>query len=133
MFAIFCKNSCYNVVGSTRNYFASAKCCSVKTDLNEFCACYRWLLASLNYSEFRTLDRTLVRFIPNAIFSTQDTSGSESFDLLSLEDFLVLPNSAKLIRTDTGFKIPTCYFRKIHPRSSFYIKIYSCWQWSNRL
>lgn len=108
VFSVFCKNYCYNVVGSTRIYFASAKCCSVKTDLNEYCIYCRWILASLNYSEFRTLGRTLVRFIPNAIVSTQDASGSKSFDLLSVEDFSVLPNSAKLIRTDIGFKISTC-------------------------
>ena len=52
----------------------------------------------------------------------QGTSGSAGFDLYSVEDVLVSPSSAKLIRTDVGPKIPLCYFGKIHPRSSFKLR-----------
>ena len=64
----------------------------------------------------------IVRFSPKAIIPTQSTSGSTEFDLYSMEDVLVSPSSAKLIRTGIGFKIPPCYFRKIHPRSSFALR-----------
>lgn len=34
VFAVSCKNCCYNIAGFARNYFASTNCCCVKTDLN---------------------------------------------------------------------------------------------------
>ena len=63
-----------------------------------------------------------VRFSPKAIIPTQGTSGSAGFDLYSVDDALVSPSSAKLIRTNIDLKISSCYFEKIHLRSSFALR-----------
>ena len=59
------------------------------------------------------------RFTLRAKIPTQATPGSTGFDLYSVEDKIVLPRSSALIKTDTGFKIPNCYFGKVYARSSW--------------
>ena len=65
---------------------------------------------------------SFVRFSSAAIASAQGTKDSAGFDLYSVEDVLVSPNSTKIIRTDIGFKIPRDYFGKIYVRSSFALR-----------
>ena len=59
-----------------------------------------------------------VKFSAAAICPTKRSSDAAGFDLYSVEDVLVPPSTVKTIRTDIGFKIPRCYFGKIHSRSS---------------
>ena len=63
-----------------------------------------------------------VRFSSAAIAPTQGTKDSAGFDLYPVQDVLVSRNSTKIIRTDTGFKIPRGYFGKIYSRSSFALR-----------
>ena len=41
------------------------------------------------------------------------------FDLDSTEEVLTPPSNVRIVPTDIGFKIPKCYFGKIHSRSNF--------------
>ena len=59
-----------------------------------------------------------VKFSAAAICPTKRSSDAAGFDLYSVEDVLVPPSTVKTIRTDIGFKIPRCYFGKIHSRAS---------------
>lgn len=66
-----------------------------------------------------------VRISTDAITPTQGSPGADGYDLHSIEEVIVRPNSARLIRTDIGFKIPPSYFGKIHSKSSFALKLSS--------
>ena len=63
-----------------------------------------------------------VRFSSTAVAPTQGTEDSSGFDLYSVEDVLVSPNSTKIIRTDIVFKILRGYFGKIYARLSFALR-----------
>ena len=47
---------------------------------------------------------------------------SAGYDLYSVEDVCIMPRSAKLLRTDTGFKSPRGYFGKIKARCSLALR-----------
>ena len=63
-----------------------------------------------------------VRFSSTAVAPTQGMKDSSGFDLYSVEDVLVSPNSTKIIRTDIVFKIPRGYFGNIYARLSFALR-----------
>ena len=63
-----------------------------------------------------------VSFINSAIIPAKVTGGLAVFDLYSVENVCIPAKSIKIIKIDTGFKIPRVYFRKIYVRSSFGVR-----------
>ena len=60
-----------------------------------------------------------VKFSHGAIELTKGSNEAAGFDLYSTDNYTIRPTASCIIRTDIGFKIPTGYLGKIHPRSSF--------------
>ena len=63
-----------------------------------------------------------MKFSPKAVTPTQFLPGAAGFDLCSVEEVFLRPNSVNLMRTDIGFKIPPSYSGKIHAGSSYALK-----------
>jgi dUTP pyrophosphatase len=64
----------------------------------------------------------IVRLSANAIIPKQATGDSAGYDLSSLEDVKIMPNSSSLIKTGIAVKIPRGYYGRIASRSGLAVK-----------
>lgn len=62
------------------------------------------------------------RFSSNAILPKKSHKGDAGFDLYSVENIEILPNSFKLVSTGLGFSVPNETYGRIAPRSSVSMK-----------
>ena len=65
------------------------------------------------------------KFSSSAVVPFLATSGSGCFDLCSVDNYLIEPNSVKVINTDVGIAIPNGFLGKIFTRSSWALKFKS--------
>jgi dUTP pyrophosphatase len=62
------------------------------------------------------------KIIEDAIVPTRGTSFSAGYDLSSVENYSILPNSTILVSTGLKLKIPTGHYGRIAPRSGISVK-----------